>query len=39
LGQRLTEADDTAGTDYEYTYDMVENILSENADSTTTHYG
>lgn len=37
--QRLTKADDTAGTDYEYTYDKVGNILSEKAGSTTTHYG
>jgi RHS repeat-associated protein len=37
--QRLTKADDTAGTDYEYTYDRVGNILSEKAGSTTTHYG
>ncbi|WP_311208454.1 MULTISPECIES: DUF6531 domain-containing protein [unclassified Aeromicrobium] len=37
--QRLAKADDTAGTDYEYTYDKVGNILSEKAGSTTTHYG
>jgi RHS repeat-associated protein len=37
--QRLSAVDDSGGTDYEYTYDGVDNIRSEKAGSTTTHYG
>ena len=37
--QRLTAVDDSGGTDYEYTYDDVDNIRSEKAGSTTTNYG
>jgi RHS repeat-associated protein len=37
--KRLMSANDTNGTNFSYTYDDVNNVTSEQAGSTTTHYG